>query len=155
LYEKRPEGVVVTTPEDPGILPLILYRLYAEIKLRCTGLEAAQVWLQTLYAGKMSLTLALSSKEWAIRGALGDRVTSGEIPECHRAVLDESLTVQTVAWNQRITDAGRKTQNCDQGLHRSVGKFDLDEELEATIEIVKGADHDHGLAVYATQQKRR
>jgi hypothetical protein len=88
-------------------------------------------------------------------GVLGDGVISGEIPERHIAGLDESLAVQAIAWNQRIADAGRKTQNYDKGLDRFVPKFDPNQELEATVAIAKVVHHDHGMEVYSTQQKRR
>jgi hypothetical protein len=77
------------------------------------------------------------------------------IPERHRAVRDEALTAQAAAWNQRIADAGLRIQNYDKGIERFVRKFDPDEELEAMISIAKGVHHDHGLAVYITQHKRR
>jgi hypothetical protein len=67
-------------------------------------------------------------------------------------VLEES---SAVAWNQRIADSGRKTQNYDKGLDRFVRKFDPDQELEATIAIAKAVHQDDGLAVYTRQQKRR
>jgi hypothetical protein len=60
-----------------------------------------------------------------------------------------------VAWNQRVADAGRRTQKYDKGVDRFVRKFDPEQEMVATISIAKGVHQDHGLAVYATQQKRR
>jgi hypothetical protein len=57
--------------------------------------------------------------------------------------------------NQRIYDAGLKTQNCDTGFERFVRKFDQDQEMSATVAIIKGAHHEHGTAVSFTQSTRR
>jgi hypothetical protein len=91
LCEKGMDGVVVSTPEDPGIPPLILYGPTAEIKLRCAGLDVSETIIQILYAGKMALTEQLPSREWAMIRALGDGVTSGEIRTHHKATLEEAL----------------------------------------------------------------
>jgi hypothetical protein len=122
--------------------------------LRCPGLDAAEAYLGTLYGNRMTVT-TFPSKEWDMIGVLGDGASPGEIPEKHRAVLDASLGIQAAAWNQRIGDSGRKTQNYDKGLERFVRKFDPDQEMEATIAIAKQIHRDHGLAVYFTQQRRR
>jgi hypothetical protein len=97
------------------------------------------------------------SKEWAMIGVLGERdgLNSCMIPERHRAILDSTCAVQEAAWNQRIADAGRKTQNYDKGLERFVRKYDPDQEMETVIALAKGVHRDHGLAIYATQEKRR
>jgi hypothetical protein len=71
------------------------------------------------------------------------------------AVLDDTIQVQAAAWNQRLTDSARKTQNYDKGLERFVHKFDPEEEMEAVIAVANLVHQDHGLAVYATQRKRR
>jgi hypothetical protein len=149
------DEVVVSTPEDSGIPPPILYRPRAEIKLRCAGLDMAEAYLRMLYPGRMSLTEQLLSKEWAMIGAIGDEEASAEIPDYHKAVLDEPLAVRVVACNQRIADAGRRTQNYDKGIERFVRKFDPNQDMESTIEIVKGIHQYHGLAVYTTQKSRR
>jgi hypothetical protein len=154
LHEKMMDEVVASTPKDCGIPPLILYGPREEIRLGCAGLDVAEAYLRMLYPGKMSLTEQLPSKEWTMIGAIGDGVTSGTIPDHHKSILDESLAVQVVAWNKRITDAGKRTQNYDKGLDRFVRKFDPDQELVATIAIAKGVHQDHGLAVYTAQQKR-
>jgi hypothetical protein len=88
-------------------------------------------------------------------GVLSDGVASSTISERHQAVLDESLAMQAEAWNQRLADAARKTQDYDKGLERFVRKFDPDQEMEATIAIAKGVHQDHRPAVRTTQQKRR
>jgi hypothetical protein len=69
LYEKGADEVVAPTPEDPGIPPMILYGPNAEIKLRCSGLDAAEAWLRTIYGGKMSVA-AFPSKDWAMIGRI-------------------------------------------------------------------------------------
>jgi hypothetical protein len=79
----------------------------------------------------------------------------GEIPAEHRVVRDQSVASQPTAWNQRIYDAGLKVQNYEKGFERFVPKFDPDEEVNATLAIVKGVHHEHGTAVYFTQKTRR
>jgi hypothetical protein len=115
LCDKGADEVVVPTPEDPGIPPLILYGPHSEIKLRCSGLEVAEAYLRALCGGRMSVT-GFPSKEWAIIvtstpcwltkewvmiGLMGDGVSSGTIPERHRAVLDESLAAKARTWKPR------------------------------------------------------
>jgi hypothetical protein len=82
---------------------------------------------------------------------MGDGVSLATIPERHRAGLDESLAAKAMAWNQRIADSGRRTQNYDKGLDRFVRKFDLDQELEATIAIADAIHQGYGPAVYITR----
>jgi hypothetical protein len=62
---------------------------------------------------------------------------------------------QLQAFNQRIFDVGRETQNYDKGFDRSVRKFNQDEEVAAACAVVRGVHQDHGCAVYFTQEKRR
>jgi hypothetical protein len=59
------------------------------------------------------------------------------------------------AFNQRIHDAGLKTQNYDKGFDTFIRKFKPDQELSATVAIVTGFHNDRGTSVYSTQGKRR
>jgi hypothetical protein len=109
LHEKTADGAIVSSPEDPGLPPVILYGPRAEIKLRRAGMDVAEVYLQGLYSGKTTITGQLSSKEWAMIGTIGDGKSSGTIPDCYRAIVSETLAGRERAWNQRIADAGRRT----------------------------------------------
>jgi hypothetical protein len=70
-----------------------------------------------------------------------------------------------ISWQFRISrqglsnvgnfEAGLHAQNYDKACDRFVGKFDPDAPLEAVVSIVKGSHHDHGTAIYFTQEKRR
>jgi hypothetical protein len=62
---------------------------------------------------------------------------------------------QLQALNQRIFDAGLKTQNYDKGFDPFVRKYTKDEEVAAACAVIKGVRQDHGCAVYFTQEKRR
>jgi hypothetical protein len=82
-------------------------------------------------------------------------LNGGEIPLQHKIIRDESLAIQAIVWDQRIFDAGLKVQNYDKGFERFVRKFDPDVRMEAVMSIVKDSHHDHGTAVFVTQEKRR
>jgi hypothetical protein len=63
-------------------------------------------------------------------------------------VRSETRQWPQLAWNQQSYDAGLKTQNYDKGFERFVRKFDPEVEMSAALAIVKGAHHEHGMAVY-------
>jgi hypothetical protein len=93
----------------------------------------------------------LSTKEWALVAALN----GGEIPIQHHVIRDGSVAIEAGIWNQRLFERGLKTQNYDKGFGRFVRKFKPDEPMEAIVFIAKGAHHEHGTAVFVTQEKRR
>jgi hypothetical protein len=66
-------------------------------------------------------------------------LSRGQIPDYHRLTPSPEAAQQLQAFNQRIFDAGLKTQNCDKGFDRFVRKFKQDNE---------------GCAVYFIQEKR-
>jgi hypothetical protein len=155
LHEKRVDGIIVCIPEEEEIPLYLFHGPRAEIKMRCLNLPVVEQYLQTLYNGQVVCTARLLGTEWATIGALGDGISSGEIPAKHRVIRDDSVKIQAEAWNQRIRDAGLKTQNYDKGFERFVRKFYPDQEMESTIAIVKGAHHEHGTAVSISQHGRR
>jgi hypothetical protein len=71
------------------------------------------------------------------------------------AAKDVTLSFSEHAWNEQTYEAGLKTQNYDKGLSRFVRKFDPALDLDATFAIVRGAHHEHGSAIYFTQESRR
>jgi hypothetical protein len=75
LNEKRADEIFVSMREEEGIPPYLFYGRRAEIKMRCPGLEIVEAYLQALYSGKVECTERLISKEWAMIGVLGPRVS--------------------------------------------------------------------------------
>jgi hypothetical protein len=112
LHEKREDGTCVITPENPWIPPYLFYGSKAEIKMRCESLEVVENYLQVLHSTGVTWTERLITKEWALIGAFN----RGEIPTHHKVVRDDSIAIQAIAWNQRIFEAGLKTQNYDKGF---------------------------------------
>jgi hypothetical protein len=90
-------------------------------------------------------------KEWAIIAA----INGGEIALMYRAVRAPEIEVAEHAWNERIYEAGLKTQNYDRGLGRLVWKFDSASDLTATFAVSKGVHNEHGVAVHFAQGSRR
>jgi hypothetical protein len=119
--------------------------------MRYATLEAIEGRLMTLYQGRVSCTLRHHSHEWALIAALD----GAEIPIKCRVVRPEKVKPPQWAWNQQIYDAGLKTQIYDKGFERFVRKISPEVEMSATLAIVKGAHHEHGTAVYLTQETRR
>jgi hypothetical protein len=119
--------------------------------MRCESLAIVENYLQALCGSGVTCTERLATKEWALIGALN----GGEIQLQHKVIRDESVAIQAMVWNQRIFEAGLKTQNYDKGFAGLVRKFNPDLRMEAVIAIAKGAHHEHGTAVLVTQAKRR
>jgi hypothetical protein len=106
---------------------------------------------KTLHQGRYELTEILPIREWARVGAFGGR----KIPDFHPLEPAPEFVQQLHAFNQRVFDAGFKTQNYDKGFDRSMRKFDQNDEVAAVCAVYKGAHQDHGCAVYFTQGSRR
>jgi hypothetical protein len=137
---------------------MILYAPKALVKFRSTAIGAPQRLLgcvYTLYQGRLSITEALSTKEWAMIGSLGDGVTSGEIPRDYSATTHPDGGATPAAIHYKILEAGLRTQNYDKGFDKFVGKFERNEAMTATIAITTGWRDDHGWAVYCTRGPRR
>jgi hypothetical protein len=64
-------------------------------------------------------------------GAFG----GGKIPDFHRLEPAPEFAQQAHAFNQRVFDAGLKTQNYDKGFDRFVRKFNQDEEVAAVCAL--------------------
>jgi hypothetical protein len=150
LHEKN-AAVNILTQEEPGIPPYLFYAPRAEIKMRCQSLAAVEHYLQVLYPGGVECTVRLTTKEWALIGALN----GAEVPASYRLIQEEPITVLPEAWNSQIYEAGLKTQNYDKGFDRFVRKFDPDLPTDAFVPIVKCVHHEHGADVLFTQENRR
>jgi hypothetical protein len=70
-------------------------------------------------------------------------------------IRNPAITVDLPVWNKEIFYAGLRTQNCDKGLDRFIGKFDPSVPISAVIVIEPGCHFDHGTAIYFRQGKRR
>jgi hypothetical protein len=138
-------------PEDPEIPTDLFYGPRATLKLRCHNLDVVNSSLEISYGPGQVLTEIIQTKEWALVASLN----GGEIPIKHRVIRDMTKPVQPSVWNSRIFEAGLRTQSYDKGFDRFVGKFNADTPIEAVLSLVKGIHHDHGAAVYFTQEKRR
>jgi hypothetical protein len=114
-------------------------------------LTVVESYLQVLYGLGVVCTERGIAKECALIGALN----GGEIQIQHKVIRDEPVTIPPGAWNSRIFDAALQIQNYYKGFERFVRKFDPDLRMESVITIVKGANHEHGTAVFVTQEKRR
>jgi hypothetical protein len=79
-------------------------------------------------------------------GALGDGITSGEIPRHYRATPRPDAEAAAEAYHYRIHEAGLKTQNYDKGFEKFVWKFERNEAMLATVAIFPGCREDHGWA---------
>jgi hypothetical protein len=134
LHEKRTDGILIVTPEDPGIPPYLLYGLKATTKTRCASMEIVEQYMLTLYGPGITCTERLHRKESASAAALN----GGEISIRDRVIRDESVAVQPEICNQRIFEAGLRTQNYDKGCEHFVGKFNSEEPIEAVMALVKG-----------------
>jgi hypothetical protein len=91
----------------------------------------------------------------AMIGAFWHAVSAREIPARHRVIRDESVRIHVKTRNQRIFDAGLKTQNYDKGFERFVRKFNPETELEATVAIIQEIHHEHGTAILLSPEKPR
>jgi hypothetical protein len=60
---------------------------------------------------------------------------AGEIPIHHRLSPPPEALRQLKVFNQRIHDAGLKTQNYDKGLDMFIRKFKPEQEISAIVAI--------------------
>jgi hypothetical protein len=96
----------------------------------------------------MRIVECLATKEWAMVGSLGSDELTGVIPRFHRAETKPEALSTASALNERVHEAGLKTQNYDKGFDKFVRKLNLKEEMEATVAVALGCREDHGSAVY-------
>jgi hypothetical protein len=156
--EIEKDGHRPSTPEEPGLPGTILYAPNAVIKLRSITEEVLQTIVNcvgTLYQGRLRIAECVSTRQWAMVGALGNDDVSGIIPSHHRASTNRKALPAASAFWQRVQEAALKTQNYDKGFDKFVRKYNPKKEVEATMAIALGCREDHGWEVYRTQGAQR
>jgi hypothetical protein len=111
--------------------------------------------LYVLYQGRYTIKEALTTREWAMVGSIGDESQVGQIPEHYRAQVQQEGEQMKEAIHQRIFEAGLRTQNYDKGLDKFVRKFEKNEAMSATVAVLSGWQGEHGWAVHVKQCPRR
>jgi hypothetical protein len=87
----------------------------------------------------MTVTEQSSTTEWAMIGALGDGVNSGEIPAYHHLSTSPDLLPIAPAFDLRTLDSGLKTQNYDKGMDRFIRKLNTDKECSGWAFICRAS----------------
>jgi hypothetical protein len=80
--------------------------------------------IDSLYQGRIHVTEALRTTEWAMVGSLGNDSLSRIIPGYERLQTPPDTTQYISSHHQRIREFGLRTQNYDMGPDRSIRKFD-------------------------------
>jgi hypothetical protein len=141
----------IRSPEMPGPPPFLFFGPEAEIKIRTPSLQSLGYWLSVLYPQGVQITEKLATNEWAIIGAFN----GGKIPASDRLILAEPEKAVPEAWNTAILEAGLRTQNCDKGFDRFIGKFNPDLPMAAVMAIEQGKHSEFGTAILFTQENKR
>jgi hypothetical protein len=84
------------------------------------------------YQGRLRVTEQLQKTELAMAGWLGNDTISGITTVYHRLSTPSEALPTASAYNQRIRDAGLKTQNYDKALDGLVPKFGPEEKAKAS-----------------------
>jgi hypothetical protein len=135
IRERLADGTSPVIPEDSGLLAAISYGPNAVIKLRKQTQITSEILptfgkcIDILYQGRMQVTKALRTTEWAMVGSLGNDSLSEIIPAYHRLHVPPEASPYISARNQRIRDSGLRTQNHDKELDIFIRKFDPDVEM--------------------------